>query len=516
MTTKSSTSSVAPLGVRKVERPRPLRSLSHVGHQTNVNLANAATNRRLSAQDVSTVEEIIQLLEQVESNLKARNYDKIVVASVVKLNVAMKSYGSQVELFHRELLDRAQVALRNACKDTSLDIVARLHLLEIIELRSMKWVLNESVLNYYRQKLSQIDVLQDHDGSRKQLNANAPTFLPVSPNQQSGNILDQLLPNNLPAPSVIAPGKFMISSGKYSGPTQPQGKSYFKDEVIIRNSDSGKVMGVKGRRVHMIEEMSDTIISFQRVPQGSSDRLVQITGTDAANVGHAKHLMEDTIRRNQSPLPESMAALTSDPEPPKVMSGGDNNEYKFTVKVGDEIIKITSSSLSLVKSAKIVLDDYFSHRSQQVVIARQPLFPDSTKEAIVQAESEDFGGWSKHRRDNFAKTAINQTNIVKSKSDVKSKRVYDRDFLLSCSQFAKGNAPGDWDRVATEFPELVKRVKCAHHDLRCLTNCFELNQQNQELNPMKMVDLRPNMPIRIWNEDSGQWVHETNTQHSRT
>ena len=101
---------------------------------------------------------VITSLEQVESNLKVRNYDKIVVASVVKLNVAMKSYGSQVELFHRELLDRAQVALRNACKDTSLDIVARLHLLEIIELRSMKWVLNESVLNYYRQKLSQIDV----------------------------------------------------------------------------------------------------------------------------------------------------------------------------------------------------------------------------------------------------------------------------------------------------------------------------------------------------------------------
>ena len=81
-----------------------------------------------------------------------------------------------------------------------------------------------------------------------------------------------------------------------------------------------------------------------------------------------------------------------------------------------------SSRLSLVKSAEIVLGDYFSHRSQQVVIARQPLFPDSTKEAIVQAESEDFGGWSKHRRDNFAKTAINQTNIVKSKSDGKSQK----------------------------------------------------------------------------------------------
>ena len=36
----------------------------------------------------------------------------------------------------------------------------------------------------------------------------------------------------------------MISSGKYTGPTQPQGKSYFKDEVYIRNADSGKGMSM--------------------------------------------------------------------------------------------------------------------------------------------------------------------------------------------------------------------------------------------------------------------------------
>ena len=144
---------------------------------------------------------------------------------------------------------------------------------------------------------------------------------------------------------------------------------------------------------------------------------MQITGSLSANVAHAKHLMEDTIRRNQSPLPDFMV----DPTPaadPKIMSGGDNNnEYKFTVKVGEDILKITSSNLSLVKSAKIVLDDYFSHRSQQVVISRQPLFPDSSREAIVQAESEDFGGRIKQRRDNFAKTA---NNSVKSKPDGKT------------------------------------------------------------------------------------------------
>ena len=74
---------------------------------------------------------------------------------------------------------------------------------------------------------------------------------------------------------------------------------------------------------------------------------------------HRINLMEDTIRRNQSPLPDTMT--DTPPEPPKVMCGGDsNNEYKFTVKAGDKIIKITSSSLPLAESAKIVLDDYFS------------------------------------------------------------------------------------------------------------------------------------------------------------
>ena len=38
--------------------------------------------------------------------------------------------------------------------------------------------------------------------------------------------------------------------------------AYF--QVVIRNADSGKVMGLKGRRVHMIEELTETVISFQR------------------------------------------------------------------------------------------------------------------------------------------------------------------------------------------------------------------------------------------------------------
>jgi hypothetical protein len=66
------------------------------------------------------------------------------------------------------------------------------------------------------------------------------------------------------SPPLLGPGEVLKPSGKFSKPTRIPGKKYCKDEVVIRNADSGKVMGIKGRRVHMIEELSETIISFQR------------------------------------------------------------------------------------------------------------------------------------------------------------------------------------------------------------------------------------------------------------
>ena len=282
----------------------------------------------------------MQLLEQVTSSLGSKKYDKSDLALIIRLNASLKTHGQHMEMFHRELLDKAQVALRNACKDTTLDIVARLHLLEIIELRAMKWVLTDNVINYYKQKLSMVDC-DDPDSLannfKRPLNVNAPLFTPQGTMGNGGNILDQLLPHQNVS-SLIPSGGIMMSSGKYSGPTQPHGKSYFKDEVYIRNADSGKVL------------------------PGSLDRLVQITGTVPNNVAQAKVLMEDTIRRNQSPLPDGDShsnrasvdqAISGSSRPTSVSVSGHSgtamtlphpgeNEYKFSVKVGDDILRISS------------------------------------------------------------------------------------------------------------------------------------------------------------------------------
>lgn len=43
-------------------------------------------------------------------------------------------------------------------------------------------------------------------------------------------------------PPLLGPGEIIKPSGKFSKPTRIPGKNYCKDEVVIRNADSGKGM----------------------------------------------------------------------------------------------------------------------------------------------------------------------------------------------------------------------------------------------------------------------------------
>lgn len=49
-----------------------------------------------------------------------------------------------------------------------------------------------------------------------------------------------LTPVSPSQPLLLGPGELVKSSGKFVAPTKIPGKSYCKDEVVIRNSDSGK------------------------------------------------------------------------------------------------------------------------------------------------------------------------------------------------------------------------------------------------------------------------------------
>ncbi|XP_004521863.1 eukaryotic translation initiation factor 4E-binding protein Mextli isoform X2 [Ceratitis capitata] len=417
--------------VKNVEAPRPLKSQSRSSLKNNYML----------------IEELIQLIENVALTLQSGINNTEPMAALVQ---NLRIHGPQLETVSKDTLDRAFVVFRNASQDERLNIMTRLNLLELIELRAKGWEDNGFNSYYKTKQATNIDLPDGHvDPTQTGFLSTSPTFggagaaaaaaiAAVGSAQQT-----QLL---------LAPGEVIRNSGKFLKPTKIPGKTYCKDEVVIRNADSGKVMGIKGRRVHMIEELSETIISFQRVNPGAKERLVQITGPTEEKINYAKQLIEDTIRRNASPVRldpamgsghaggggscSSLASSNSDDVvTPRTPGGAGNSslanrlsfnsaqnfmtataaatasqqqqvmnmmgavvgststptaaaaaaaagkvlrpnqqmllhsfstndaslgEYKYTVNVGQHLIKITGDCCDLVRVAKLVLDDYFS------------------------------------------------------------------------------------------------------------------------------------------------------------
>ncbi|XP_017858150.1 PREDICTED: eukaryotic translation initiation factor 4E-binding protein Mextli isoform X1 [Drosophila arizonae] len=454
--------------VKNIEAPRPLKT------QSRSSLKNSYL----------VIEELIQLIDNVTVGLQSCN---ATTESITLLLHNLRVHGPQLEAVSKDTLDRAFVVFRNASLDERLNIMTRLKLLELIELRANSWE-DKDTIAYYKskQQVSSIELPAEtyqHDaagvvGNQQAFLSTSPTFGGTGGGGSSMGALvgvDSAAAAAFNAATLAAaqaaaiaavgspnqqhlllpPGAVIRNSGKFPKPTKIPGKTYCKDEVVIRNADSGKVMGIKGRRVHMIEELSETIISFQRVNPGAKERLVQITGPAEDKINYAKQLMEDTIRRNASPVRlepapsaggaggscSSLNSSNSDDAvavQPRTPSGSSSlanrlsfnsaqnfmtataaahqmsqhhqqqqqhqgqhhhhhqqqvanaaaaataaagkvirpnqqllmhsystndasvGEYKFTVNVGQHLIKITGDCCELVRVAKLVLDDYFS------------------------------------------------------------------------------------------------------------------------------------------------------------
>uniref|UniRef100_U5EN51 Putative serine/threonine-protein kinase n=1 Tax=Corethrella appendiculata TaxID=1370023 RepID=U5EN51_9DIPT len=385
---------------KNLETPRPL-------HHKSLFKQNQP---HVPVYEVQSIEELIVLIENVASSLSnGLNSPESMNALLTNLRI----HGPQLENISKDSLDRAFFIFRNASQDERLNIMTRLNLLELIELRAKSWQISDVLNTYYKHKATNVE--------------------PDTVNE----VLLSTSPPGQPTLSSLSPGELIRNSGKFSKPTKIPGKNYCKDEIVIRNADSGKVMGIKGRRVHMIEELSETIISFQRVNPGAKERLVQITGPSEEKINYSKQLIEDTIRRNASPVRldntqedgscSSLASSTSDDLVPRInnnpmmtttnnrnsigssintnvinqylqnqsfqhlpkfsknlSSQGNSNtqssgngggmllhsfstsdasslgDYKYTVGVGQHNIKITGECFELVRVAKLVLDDYFS------------------------------------------------------------------------------------------------------------------------------------------------------------
>ncbi|VDM83080.1 unnamed protein product [Strongylus vulgaris] len=86
----------------------------------------------------------------------------------------------------------------------------------------------------------------------------------------SGGWMPPMIPGMPPNPFIpqplINPEAVLMRQRSLKKPNQTKSLQ-LRHEMIIRNSDSGKIMGVKGRRVALVEQMTNTVISFQKAAQ---------------------------------------------------------------------------------------------------------------------------------------------------------------------------------------------------------------------------------------------------------
>lgn len=67
-----------------------------------------------------------------------------------------------------------------------------------------------------------------------------PLLVPTMEGSGAGGAASPTLAAPAEPPALLGPGELIKPSGKFPKPTKIPGKNYSKDEVVIRNADSGK------------------------------------------------------------------------------------------------------------------------------------------------------------------------------------------------------------------------------------------------------------------------------------
>ncbi|KAF7492322.1 hypothetical protein SSS_05286 [Sarcoptes scabiei] len=245
----------------------------------------------------------ISKYDYLDSCISNEIFDENLCSTLVLLLKFILENGSTLDndFDHRDQMDMFFTLFRNILRNhlKFLPDSINLLILRLIEIRASKWKINPNIEEYYMSKLGRTVVCPMNAGKSNASRTNSTGISGSNQRSQERNSVrmsksfGDLHHNPITLEETFRNSKLLKSNSKGA----------LKDEVLIKNSDSGKVMGIKGRRVHMIEEMSDTIISFQRVSPNAKDRLVQITGFNRENIERAKNLIDVTIRQNISPIP---------------------------------------------------------------------------------------------------------------------------------------------------------------------------------------------------------------------
>ena len=82
-------------------------------------------------------------------------YSSSTLSKLANICVDIKAVGPLLDSYDKDKMDTLHTLLTKICQDSQLDVLLRLQVLEVIELRTLGWVRSEAVDNYYQERFAQ-------------------------------------------------------------------------------------------------------------------------------------------------------------------------------------------------------------------------------------------------------------------------------------------------------------------------------------------------------------------------
>lgn len=365
-----------------------------------------------------SVDQQLQLMNTINNMVRASQFTSQLANTIFTLCAQLKTSGSMLEQSHKNELNKVFTSLRQACcrDNGQLGTPCRLKIMELVELRAMNWRTNLAHSQYYVNRpegqhdpAPSVGIPQSSGTSSSPQSVTSPVpqspqppmqFVPPNPmmfqdpmgvggpTNPGGiffipaastwmNPLMPMPPNPFLPHSMLPPDHqmFLRQRSLNKKPTNLMNKTLqLRHEMIIRNSDSGKIMGVKGRRVAAVEQLTNTVISFQKVDAKSKERTLTITASTMEDIERAKDMIIDTIRRNMSPIrtdmsipPPSLPTSESIPHHQQIPQNGESEDEDEDIKLeqtSDGKLTFHCDDPELLAAAQEALSAYLRVRAR--------------------------------------------------------------------------------------------------------------------------------------------------------
>ena len=195
-----------------------------------------------------TISSVLLRLDQLLPLLACGPYSTFTLSELATFCMEVKAVGPLLDIDNKDKMDIMQTLLTKICQDTQLNLELRLKVLEVIELRTLDWISNKAVDNYYQQRFAQFEerrkeqerkevrAARSREGEKKRkLSQATPSMTSIQEDQQSVMVNGERIFLNSTNPELTANARKLLVdhlSSQSSLPDYPRPMKYSRTDIL--------------------------------------------------------------------------------------------------------------------------------------------------------------------------------------------------------------------------------------------------------------------------------------------